>query len=327
MADIQAALQPILNGSAPAPKETTPTNTDDIGQEVLDSLEDDLGDDTAEIVAAEEAGKITPKEAAVLKKKLKLKVDGVESEEEIDFNDEESLRKHLQKSKAFDKRMQEFSGYKSQMDQILEMLDKDPEALLEKMGKNVDELAEKRLTRRVEELKKSPEQLDREKMEKELKDLKEERKKIQEEKDLAEMETMRNQHASEIERDIKAALDDAQTVLPKRDKIVLSRIGQAMFLAMKNGFPEVKAKDVIPFVEKQYKQELSEFFSALPEDTIEAIIGKEPLNRWRKSLISKSKAAAVPAKTKIEDSGTHRETEEESKSKKLNYRDFFKMNG
>ena len=74
--------------------------------------------------------------AKELKKKLKLKVDGEEYEEEIDFNDDENLRKHLQKSKAFDKRAKEFTGYKSQVEQLLKMLEEDPEALLEKMGKD-----------------------------------------------------------------------------------------------------------------------------------------------------------------------------------------------
>ena len=249
-----------------------------------------------------------------------------EFEEEIDFNDDDTLKRHLQKSKAFDKRMQEFSTYKQQADYIFELLENDPEALLEMIGKDVDSLAEQRLRRKVEELKKSPEQLEREKMERELKALREEKKRIEEEKQNAEMERMRNEHAIKIEADIKEALDSQNTVLPKRNKAIIARIGQAMYLAMKNGYPEVTAKDVIPFVEKQYRAELQELFSVLPEDTIEAIIGKDPLNRWRKSLISKPKAPAVPTKPKIEDTGRSKAAKEEDSGKKISYSDFFKLN-
>jgi hypothetical protein len=164
-------------------------------------------------------------------------------------------------------------------------------------------------------------------MEKELADLRAEKKRIEEEKLNAEMERMRNEHAIKIETDIKEALDSHQTVLPKRNKTIITRIGQAMFLAMKNGYPEVTAKDVIPFVEKQYKAELQELFSVLPEDTIEAIIGKEPLNRWRKSLVSKAKSPTpVPTKPKIEDTGTRKATKEDDGGNKISYSDFFKLN-
>lgn len=328
-------MQALASGAVPAPANGQPIDVGAIEAETLagsvESPVDPVLDDDAAIEAAAAAGEITKKEAQVLKKKLKIKVDGVESEEDIDFNDEETLRKHLQKSKAFDKRMQEYSGYKNQMDQILEMLDKDPEGLLEKLGKNVDELAEKRLTKRVEELKKSPEQVANEKMQKELEDLRAAAKKAQEANEMAELEKLKNQHALEIERDIKEALDSTDTILPKRNKAILSRIGQGLNLAMKNGYPQATAKDIIPFIQQQYLAELAEVFTDMPEDKLEAIIGKPVLEKWRKSLISKSKAAiAVPVKAKIEDVGVKKSTvAEDSKTaaeKQKEFKNFFRMN-
>lgn len=285
-------------------------------------------EDEDAIDAAAAAGDLSKKEASSLKRKLKLKVDGQEFEEEVDLGDENYLIKELQKSKAFDKRMQEFAGYKKQVDAIMKLLDEDPEALLEKMGRNVDEMAEKRLRRKVEEMEKSPEQLEREKMAKELEDLRNEKKRIEEEKQKAEMDSLRNKHGMEIERDIKSALDQSSTILPK-NPLVMHRIGQALFMAMRNGYTNVKVSDVIPIVEKQYKQELSELFSVMPEDTIEALIGKEPLHKWRKSLVAKSRAAKiqtdVPSKPNITDTGkapTAAEKAEEARR----FRDVFKFN-
>ena len=106
-------------------------NTPELSLEQDADISDDLGDIGGLEAAAEE---LTPKQVQELKKKLKIKVDGEEFEEELDFNDEEGLKRHIQKAKAFDKRAKEFSKYKADVDSLLTMLQSDPEALLEKMS-------------------------------------------------------------------------------------------------------------------------------------------------------------------------------------------------
>lgn len=276
----------------------------------------------ASIDAAQKKGDISKSEAQALKKKLKLKVDGQEIEEEVDFNDEENLKKHFQKSKAFDKRVQEFQSYKAQVDQLLKMLEEDPESVLEKMGKNVDELAEKRLTRRVEEAKKSPEQIEREKMEQELKELRDAKKKADDDRKNAELERMRNEQAQQIETDISAALDSAKSILPKKNPLVLQRITSTMLMAMKNGYPNVTAKDVIPLVEKQWKQELQDFFNVLPEDTLEMLVGKNNFDRVRKTRVAQQRAKTQTAKQVAQDTGAKPVVEEKKQPKRM--RDFFR---
>jgi hypothetical protein len=300
------------------------TESDELDQGDSDhSSEDAALDQTAAIDAAQKAGAITKKEAQVLKKKLTIKVDGVESEEEIDFSNEEELKKMLQRSKAYDKRGKEYATLKSQTDMLLKMLQEDPEGLLEKLGKNVDEIAEKRLSRKVEEMKKSPEQIEREKMEKELEELREEKKRIQQEKDKAEQEKLRNMAAQEIEADIADALGSVKSILPKNNPIVLQRIASAMLLAMQNGYPQVKAKDVVPMVEKQWKQELNEFFSVSSEEALEALVGKTNLDKYRKTKVqSKTKAQTTTAKQVTKDSGA-KKTEEAKPEVKYKMSDIF----
>lgn len=289
------------------------------GEETIEEVQDSA---EHQINAAQQKGDITKSEAQALKKKLLLKVDGQEYEEEVDFNDEEGLKKHLQKSKAFDKRLKDFSTYKSQVDQLLEMLDKDPEALLEKLGKNVDEMAEKRLSRKIEEMKKSPEQLEREKMEQELQELREEKKKAKADAEKSELERLRNEQAQQIETDISSALDSAKSMLPKKNPLVLQRVSAAMLLAMQNGYNEVTAKDVIPLVEKQWKQELNEFFAVLPEDTIEMLVGKENFDRVRKTRVSQKKVQTTTAKQIAQPTGNKAESDEPRK--KIRMKDFFR---
>lgn len=261
------------------------------------------------------------------KRKLKLKVDGQEFDEDFDPNDDEAIKRHLQKSKAFDKRLKEFSSYKSQVDSALELLQKDPELFLEKMGLNVDEFAEKRLARKIEELKKSPEQIAQEKMEKELSELREEKKRIEEEKQKFEMENLRNQQAFEIENDINTALEDSKSILPKKNPIVLQRIAQTMLLAMQNGYDNVTAKEVIPFVEKQWKQELNEFFNVMPEEVFEQLVGKTNIDRYRKKKVAaRPKGSTTTARQIVQDIGKIKENENEENKKRISYKDFFKLN-
>lgn len=320
----------VASGNSPQPSDSVaePTNLDqtlDEAEAALDSEESSGETPEQAIDAAQKKGDITAQQAKDLKKKLKLKVDGEDIEEELSWDDEETLKKHLQKSKAFDKRVKDFTNYKTQVDHLMDMLKNNPEEVLEKMGLNVDELAEKRLAKKVEELKKSPEQLEREKMQKELEDLRKEKKRIEEEKQQAELEKMRNEQAQKIETDIQTALDDSKSILPKKNPLVMQRVAQTMLLAMQQGYKDVTAKDVIPLVEKQWKQELNELFAVLPEETIEMLVGKNNLDRYRKKRISaaKSKPQTQTANQVVQDTGTRKVEEKPAQKKRM--RDFFSI--
>lgn len=336
MDDNSNVTQSVASGDSPQPASEAAQQSD-YGQ-LQSEVENQMGlndevaqddDGTSEVAdqidAAVANGQISKTDAQSLKKKYSLKVDGEEFEEELDLNDDEAVKRHMQKSRAFDKRLKEFGNYKSQVDQLIEMLEKDPEAVLEKMGKDVDSLAQKRLERKIEEMKKSPEQIEKEKMSKELEELRAEKKKIKEEAEKSELEKLRNEQAQQIENDISSALDSAKSMLPKRNPLVLQRISATMLSAMKNGYPNVSAKDVIPLVEKQWKQELNEFFAVLPEETIENLVGKQNLDRVRKTRVAQKKVETATAKqvTSQATTGQKKESTEEP-SRKLRMRDFFK---
>ena len=289
--------------------ESAPIDLEAIEQEALG--ETPVSEDS--IDQAEANGQITAKQAQDLKKTLKIKVNGKEMEETIDFNDEESLKRYIQKAKAFDSKNSEILDYKSKVDKFFEMFQKDPEAILEQMGFDVDSMSEKRLAKKVEQLKKSPEQLERERMEKELEDLRAEKKKIEEEKQQAEMERLRNEQATEIESMIDEALSSANSILPKKNPLVLQRIASTMLSAIDAGYTDVTAKDVIPIVEKQWREELNNLFKILPDETIEALVTKERLDGYRKNKIAsikKSPVKTATAKQLVKDTGTKVELEE-----------------
>lgn len=280
----------------------------------------------SEIEAAVASGELSQKEAKDLKKKYKIKSDGKEEEIELDLGDEEAVKKHLQKSRSFDTRLKEFSGFKSQVDQFMDQLRNAPESVLEQLGINVDEMSEKRIQKKIEELSKSPEQLEREKMQSELEALRKEKDESAKAREVAEQEAMMNKTAAEIESSIIKAMDKANTILPKNNPQIIGEIARAMKEAMSRGYNEVTVDDVVPIVEKRYRQQLSSLFDVLPEEAIETILGKNNLERMRKKRVAK--ATPPTAKQAGKDTGetilnASREAEKNSKPKK-NYRDFFR---
>lgn len=292
-----------------------------VSQDDLDSM------DAAELDAAEKNGDITKKQAASLKKKLKLKVHGQEIEEEYDLGDEELLKREFQKAKAFDKTSKDFAEQQKQVQQLMNLLKESPEKVLAHLGLDVDGWAETHLTKKLEQMKKSPEQLEREKMAAELETLRKEKQAIEDARKQAEQERLKGQAMIQINEEIKKAMTDSKSFLPQKPKI-MQRVAETMVFAMQNGFPEVTAKDIIPIVEKQWKAEMNDYFSEAPEDFIENLVGKDPLTRYRKSIVSKNKAVAQVPDKRVVDTGKVAPKEEEAMSEaeqKKRFRELFRM--
>lgn len=279
------------------------------------------------IDAAAEAGEITKKEAQVLKKKLQIKVDGENQEIELDFSNDDDLKKHLQKSKAFDKRAKEYASLKNTVESLMQELDTDFEGAMKKLGKDPEKMAVEFLKKQVAELEKSPEQVEREKMQRELEELRQEKKRAEEERQNLELEKMRNQFATEIENDITNAISGSS--LPKGNPRVVKRIAQTMYQVMEMKdqqgnplYPDVKVKDVLPIVEKEWKEELRSYFDTSAEDMIEELVGKHNLEKLRKKRLAKRPNAPAQPLSSIKDTGTKAQSQDDKPKK--TYKDFFK---
>jgi hypothetical protein len=255
-----------------------------------------------------------------LKKKFNLKVYGEEVEEELDWSDEEAVKRHLSKSKAFDKTAQENSQLKQQVGAFFEQFKKDPLSVMQEMGMDVDEFVAARAQATLEEAEKTPEQKAQEEkdaklaaLEKELEDRKKNEEKLRVEQEKTKIMT-------KIDTDIRTALDASDSILPKKPE-VLQRIAAHMMYAMKNGRTDIEVKDVIPMVEKQYRQEYAALASSLSEDKLEEFIGSDNLDRVRKKkLASKQKPASA--------SGIKNDVGkkvEQEKKKPVSYKDLFSL--
>ena len=256
------------------------------------------------------------------KKKLTLKVDGEEIEEELDFNDDERLKRALQKERAFDKRSQELSSLQKQVNQFVDQIKGDPFKMLEQMGIGVEDLVMDYAKKAVEKAEKSPEELRQEEMQQELENLRNEKDQLSKDKETAEMEKIKNQQAADMEKGIKSALSAKETFIPNNSR-GLRRIAEAMYFAATNGFPEVTAEDVIPLVEKRMMREYNEFFDESPEDTIERIVGKQNLDRVRKRRVKNRKTNTQTANQSIKNTNNKIDSLEDSSKPKKTFKDLF----
>lgn len=292
----------------------------------------ETGEDTAEAegseAGSEELTAGEKKELDNLKRKLKLKVDGQEIEEDVDLSDDEYLIKNLQKSKAFDKKAQETATIKKQFQGLLDGLTKDTVSVLRELGIDVDELAYNHLDSKVKELSKSPEQIAQEKMQKEYEQLKAEKERLQQDKDKAEQEKMLNEEASRVENEIISALDKHNGLLSSDDPTALADISRAMLRAMSKGMVDVKVEDVLPIVERQYAEKLQKRLGTLSKKDaalVEKLLGKDLFEDARKRRLTKKKKSQIEAsKQTIQDTGTSSEPKGEKENDKTSYKNFFK---
>jgi Holliday junction resolvasome RuvABC DNA-binding subunit len=272
---------------------------------------DDADDSEAETKAEKEA------------RKWKLKVGG----KEIEISDEQELIKRAQMGYSAEQKWKEASEVKKQMEGFIKTLQENPTYALQQMGFDVDEIAKAHLEARIQEMQKSPEQLEREKLQKELEEIRREREKEKEESRSREIQQLQEKYAVEVETQISDALDNMKS-LPKSPYTV-KRIADAMILAFQKGKYDVTANDVLPIVERQIKEELQDMFGVMPEELIEAVVGKENFNRVRKKRVGQAKKPQT--KQSVQSTGQteiNKVNEAQSKPKeKISSKEFFKRLG
>jgi hypothetical protein len=297
------------------------------GDESAEELEasDDLGEGEELEASSEEEVEAQKEEIKQLKKKLKLKVDGQEIEEEIDFEDDEALIKQMQKARAFDKKAQESATYRKQMEGLLSALQDNPAAVLQELGMDVNELAYNQLQQYLEDEQKSPEQKEAEQMKARLEELEKERQQLQEEKQQAVEERLRDEAASEIQEDILSALTDHKGVLSADDPEAIGDIARALYRYAQAG-QDVQVQDVIKTVEKRYVEKLRKRAEAWDESKFNEVFGKKKMNELRTKRVRGKKATTQTAK-QVADSGKTAPKEPAAPEKKLSYKDFFKTPG
>lgn len=290
------------------------------GQGVQSETQEEFEQEVAEAI---EDG-ATEEEIRSMVKKFQLKVNGKTIEREIDLSDDETVRRELQKAAAFQQTAQEAAELKKLYESEIRRLQSNPWEVLQELGLNPEELNEKFLEERIQHLKKTPDQIAKEEMERELANARKKLKEIEEQEKSRQEQEIISQAEAELEQEIIEALD-AHKTLPPTQK-TMSRIADALMYAMdfaeEKGYDpnSVSVADVIPYVEEEYRREMRELLDNAPEQMLEEYVGKQNIERLRKSRVA---AVKQNPKQVIQPTAKSAKKEEKPKEKK-SMSDFFR---
>ncbi len=305
---------------------TEASNVSEITEEVVgqDGAAAASTQDLKSVVEDALANGASEKEVKSLIRDFQLKVNGKIVNKRIDLSDENALKNELQLSAAARQAMQETANLKKMYESEIGRLRQDPFSVLAELGLDPDQLAEMRIQQRIEEMKKSPEQIEREKIQIELQAAREEARALKEERDSSQFEKLKEQAAAQIETEIEQALD-AHKTLPKSRHIV-KRIADSMLWAMNNGY-DVTAEDVMPMVEKEWRDEMSRLMDDSPEDILEQLIGQRNIERLRAKRLNAMNTSNAKTAASIKSTAASVQKQDIAPKQKVKQRDFFRNLG
>lgn len=281
----------------------------------------------AEVQAANPtATKAEVKKEAARIKKFKLKVDGEETEESYNLDDEDFLTKQFQMAKVSQKRMQESAALRKQVqgiEQYLASAKGDPKKLrvmIRDMGGDERALAATIIDEEIANSQKSPEQLATEKLQTELQSLKDANLKKEQEYQAKEFERLQAQEYERYDVQIGKTLESAG--VPKQP-YVIKKMADYMLTALQHGVA-LTPDEIMPLVKEEMANDIREMLAVAPDEFVENLVGKDVLTRMRKKGLAAAKTKApMPVKSGIKDSGKLKEEAKDDSSKKVNFRNFF----
>lgn len=252
-------------------------------------------------------------------KKLKIKYNGKEEDVEFDPEDTDFLAKQFQMAKLGTAKAKEAAEMQKQIAAFFQDLQKNPRKVLENPDLGIDfrKVVDEYINEQLENSKKSPEQLEKEKLQAELQRLQDEHKREKEESQKREFQRLQEEAYNNFDTQMSQAIEKSD--LPKSPYVV-KKMADYMLMGIQNGI-NITPDDVLPLVREEIQNDIKEMFSAMPEDVVEKMVGKDTLGKLRKKSVAKAKA--VPAK-KVADVATKTEQKETDK-KSLTFKQFFRV--
>lgn len=317
------SIQEGLSEAAESAEQAVESNSQESGEQAV-------AQEATETLNDPNASKAEKKAAQKMLKKLTLKIDGEEIEENLPFEIPDTqeardyMRRELQMGKMGQKRAQEKSQIEKEVVKFIEDLRKNPRKALSDpaIGLDLKQLATQIIEEEIENSKKSPEQLEKEKLMAELQALKDEREREKTESQQKEMERLKEEAYERYDLLMSQTLEKSD--LPK-SPYVIKKMADYMLLGLQNG-KDVTPEDILPLVREEIQEDLKQMFAVMPDEVVEKLIGKDKLNSLRKKNIQKAKQApaALKGANKTPDTGKIKVEQKETKEKQ-SFKDFFKM--
>ena len=279
-------------------------------------------------------GEEAPTEKEIVKeikrlKKLTLKYNGKEYEEELPFEIDDNpeaieyMTRQLQMAKMGQHKSQELSDIQTDIREFVEQLKTDPRKILSdpSIGLDLKQLAAEILEEEIENSQKSPEQLEHEALQRELQELKDTRNKEQEDFRSKEMERLQSQEYERYDTLMSQALDGSD--LPKTPYVV-KKMADYMIMAINNGH-DVEPKDILPIVRDEILEDVRSMFSVMDAEQLNKIIGNDSYDKVRKHRLSKARGKKKSPATskKAQDVGKVTQSTKKAETSKINFKEFF----
>lgn len=247
-----------------------------------------------------------------------LKVDGKEFIKEIDLNNEEELTKQFQLAAKGQKSMQEVQElkkmYASQLDKLLD----DPFGELKKLKEDFDplEVSARYIDQLTKESEMSPEEKAQLESQRQFEEVKAERDRLKAEAQERENEVQRRAIAEEIQTDIMSALEDDSDLVADRETVAL--VAENLMWAARNNMNDITAKDVIPTVKAQLKENFQRAASRFKStDSLKSHIGDDIINKLREERVAQVQNQIKNTASLKQDVTKPKKTEEKREKAKL----------
>jgi len=231
---------------------------------------------TLEVSEGGEAPKSATEEVIEkLNRKFKVRIDGVDSDV-----DEAELIRSYQLRKVSDKRLDEGMKARKQAESFLHMLKTDPQRVLSdpRIGLDVKKFAEDIIYKQLQDEMLTPEQRELSNYKAKVKQYEAHQQKLQDEARQKEASTLHEQQRDAYVTDISDALSNAG--LPKNSYTV-QRVVHEMTRAIKAGFSNVTAQDVVDMVHTQFVKDTKELYGNSSEETLMKLLGDEVSSKIR----------------------------------------------
>lgn len=282
----------------------------------------------SEVDSGEESEELAPPTPAEIKKikKLKLKFNGKDIEEDLPFEIDEAHQdwyvKQRQKAMLADHKSREYSQLENEVGAFIQQL-RDPKTAKKALmnpaiGMDIKQLAAEILQEEIERSQKSPEQLRAEEAEARLQELMEERDREKKDSETRELERLTEREYERYDNLMSSAIESSD--LPKSPYVV-KKLTEYMIMAVENGI-DIDPKDVIPMIRDEIHSDIQQMFGAMPAELIEQIMGKDTLGKLKNHRKASVNKPPVPVRAAVKDVAQTKEEKKEA-NKKQTVRDFF----
>jgi len=254
-------------------------------------------------------------------RKLKLKIDGQESE-----YDEADVIALAQQSKAAQKRFNEASKMRKEAEQLIQMLKEDPRSVLEheSIGLDAKKWAEDLLLAELEKAELSPEARRAYEAEEKLKAYEKEKEDASKKREHEDGIKLQARFVQEYEASIQAALEKVD--IPKTPQSV-ARMATLMHSALENGH-EIDATQAANLVRQEYLGDMLTLLGKADGETLIKLLGEGVATKIRKTDLARLETRLKKAQTPEGESAVDAlesmptTTREEAGAKKMNTLEF-----